>query len=473
MTHTTPPEQTTSGDRADFGELVGGVRRVFESRRTRPLPWRRAQLKALLAMLDDQQEAFVAALAEDLGRARSEALSSDIGHARLQIRHVLKNVETWSRPRRVSAGMLSMPAKVDIIPEPLGVALVISPWNYPVQLLLEPMAAAIAAGNCVIAKPSEVSPATTAELARWLPRYLDDEAVVVVEGGVPETTALLEERLDHIFFTGSTSVGRIVMAAAAAHLTPVTLELGGKSPAIVTADANVEVAARRIAWGRFLNAGQTCIAPDYVLADSAIVDSLVDRIGSSISSFYGNDPSTSDDFARIVNARHLTRLTGLLASAGGTVAHGGQIDAENRYVAPTVVVDPDPDSPLMTEEIFGPILPVVAVDDVDSAVDFVNRRPKPLALYAFTSSTDTADSIIDRTSSGGAAVNHCLVQVLPEHVPFGGVGASGMGAYHGKAGFDAFTHHKPVMRKPTRPDPSVQYPPYTSFKQKLIARAFR
>lgn len=458
---------------ASYGELLGRLRDTFASGRTRPVEWRKDQLKALLTMLSDHEDAFVSTIAEDLGRPVAEAFGADIGHSRLHIKHTLKHLDSWVKPKKVFPGMLGLPGSAQLVPEPLGVALVIAPWNYPVQLLLEPMAAALAAGNCVVAKPSELAPASAAVLARLIPQYLDDDAVTVVEGGVPETTALLKLTFDHIFFTGSTDVGRVVMRAAAEHLTPVTLELGGKSPTIVAADADLDVAARRIAWGKFLNAGQTCIAPDYVLVERSVRDRLVDRLAASITEFYGKDPKQTADFGRVVNERHLTRLTGLLSSAGGSVAVGGDVDPAARYIAPTVVVDPDLDASVMQQEIFGPILPVIAVDSIEEAIAFVNDRPKPLALYVFTGSDATADRVLARTSSGGACVNHALVHILPEGLPFGGVGPSGIGSYHGKSGFDVFSHQKAVVRKPTFPDPRIMYPPYTATKEKILRRVFR
>jgi aldehyde dehydrogenase (NAD+) len=456
-----------------YGELIGGLRSVFESGRTRSVEWRREQLRGLVRFLAEQEGELTAALRTDLGKPPFEAFGTDIGVVRMHIRSLAKGVEKWSKPTRVFPGVLSLPGTAKIIPEPLGVALVIAPWNYPVQLLLEPMAAALAAGNCVVAKPSELAPATAAVIARHLHRYVDDDAIAVVEGGVPETTALLENRFDHVFFTGSTAVGRVVMTAAAKHLTPVTLELGGKSPTIVAADADLAVAARRIAWAKFLNAGQTCIAPDYILAEASVRDELVDRIGAAITEFYGSDPSSVEDYGRIVNERHHERLTGLVADSGGRVACGGEADVSTRYLAPTIVVDPDVGSGLMQEEIFGPVLPVLAVDSIEDAIAFVNDRPKPLALYIYSRSAEIADRVLSRTSSGGACVNHSVVHILPETLPFGGVGPSGMGAYHGKAGFDVFSHHKSVVRKPTFPDPKMLYPPYTGWKDKIIRLAFR
>jgi aldehyde dehydrogenase (NAD+) len=451
-----------------YEELVDGLRTAFNRGHTRPMAWRRAQLEALLRMIDENEEELVAALHTDLGRPELEGFATDLGATRSDIKHTLKHFESWAKPRRVMVPVTVQPGKGRVIPEPVGVALVIAPWNYPVQLLLNPVAAAIAAGNCVVAKPSELAPATSAALTRLMAKYLDEQAVVVVEGAVPETTALLEQRFDHIFFTGSTNVGRVVMTAAAKHLTPVTLELGGKSPTIVAGDADLEVAARRIVWGKFVNAGQTCIAPDYVLADASVRDRLVDRMAATLDEFYGTDPKASPDFGRIVNANHLARLQRLLDTGGGTVAIGGSVDAAERYVAPTVVLDPDVDAPIMTEEIFGPILPVLAVESVDEAVRFVNERPKPLALYVFSGSGDLVDEVLTRTTSGGACVNQTLLHILPSELPFGGVGPSGMGAYHGRAGFDTFSHLRSVLYKPQRPDPKILYPPYTAFKDKLV-----
>jgi len=469
----TDTQNPTASMAASYGELIEGLRSTFASGRTRPAAWRREQLGGLVKFLVAHEDELVESLRSDLGRPPFEAYGTDIGIVRMHIRDLSKKVDRWMRPERVFPGLLSLPGTAEIIKEPLGVVLVISPWNYPVQLLLEPVAAALAAGNCVVAKPSELAPATAAVLARHLHRYVDPDAVALVEGGVAETTALLENRFDHIFFTGSTSVGRVVMAAAAKHLTPVTLELGGKSPTIVAADADIAVAARRITWAKYMNAGQTCIAPDYLLVERPVRDKLVDAIQASIAEFYGTDPKASSDLARVVNERHHDRLTGLLAGGGGTVVCGGDADRSTRYLAPTVIIDPDPDSALMAEEIFGPVLPVLSVDSVEDAIEFVNEREKPLALYIYSRSKEIADRVLARTSSGGACVNHSVMHILPENLPFGGVGPSGMGSYHGKAGFDVFTHHRSVLRKPTFPDPRILYPPYSSWKSKLMRSVFR
>ena len=463
----TPPAQI------DAPTLNKQLRATFDTGRTRPLAWREAQLAGLRRMLDEGEDELVDALRTDLGRPATEAFAADIGHTKQELRHYAKHVARWMKPSRVRLPVTVAPAKGWIVPEPLGVALVIAPWNYPVQLLVEPLGAALAAGNCVLAKPSELAPACSAALARLLPRYVDPDAVVVVEGGVDETTALLAERWDHIFFTGSTAVGRIVAEAAAKHLTPTVLELGGKSPTYVHRSADLDVAVRRIAWGKFLNAGQTCIAPDYVLVDHQVKDAFVDKMGKQIETFYGTDPKRSASFGRIVNDRHVARLQGLLDQGAGTVATGGEVDAAERFVAPTVTVEPSPDSALMRDEIFGPILPVLGVSGPDDAKAFVAARPKPLALYVFAQQDDVVDDIVDSTTSGGVCVNQTLMHILPADLPFGGVGDSGMGAYHGKAGFDAFSHHKSVLRKPTRPDLKLLYPPYKPLVERLVRKILR
>jgi len=457
----------------DAAVLAKSLRATFDSGRTRPLAWRQEQLAGLRRMMEEGEAELLEALRVDLGRPKVEAFAADIGHAKQELRHMAKHVAGWMKPTRVRMPMLVAPAKGWIVPEPLGVALVIAPWNYPIQLLVEPLGAALAAGNCVLVKPSELAPACSAAMAQLLPRYVDSEAITVVEGGVDETTALLAERWDHIFFTGSTAVGHVVAEAAAKHLTPTVLELGGKSPTYVHASADLDVAARRIAWGKFLNAGQTCIAPDYVLVDHQIKDALVDKLVARIGEFYGSDPKTSKSFGRIVNRRHLDRLQGLLDKGAGTVVVGGEVDASERFVAPTVTVEPRPDSAVMREEIFGPILPVLGVEGPSEAKAFIAARPKPLALYVFAERDDVVDDIVETTSSGGVCVNQTLMHLLPPDLPFGGVGDSGMGAYHGKTGFDAFTHHKSVLRKPTKPDLKLLYPPYKPLVEKVVRRIVR
>jgi aldehyde dehydrogenase (NAD+) len=349
------------------------------------------------------------------------------------------------------------------------VVLVIAPWNYPFQLAIAPAIAAVAAGNTVLLKPSEVAPHTSALIARWLPRYVDASCIRVIEGGVSETTKILEQRFDHIFYTGNGVVGRIVMTAAAKHLTPVTLELGGKSPCIVDRTADLDVAARRIVWGKFYNAGQTCVAPDHVLVEESVHDALLNRMVATLRSFYGDDPQASADYGRIINGRHHARLLRLLEQSG-TVVCGAEHDASDRYIAPTILKDVPLESAVMGEEIFGPILPVLSVPNVDAAIRIINDRPKPLALYIFSSDERTQQRVIERTSSGGMAINHVWLHLAVPGLPFGGVGESGMGAYHGRHGFETFSHRRGVLKKPTMVDPDLLYPPYTATKSKWIKR---
>ena len=464
----TPAAGTTDLD--SIPGLVASVRDSFQSGRTRPIEWRQRQLDGLLRVLQDGGDRLVQAMQADFGKPTVEAHATDIAFTVTEVKHIRKHVEDWAKPRKAKLRLKDMPGKGTVQPEPLGVALIIAPWNYPVQLLVAPMAAAIAAGNAVVAKPSELVPRTSAVLTELLRDHLDPEAIAVVEGGVDVSTKLLEQRFDHIFFTGSTAVGKVVARAAAEHLTPTVLELGGKSPAIVAPDADISVTAHRIAWGKFLNAGQTCIAPDYILVDSVRKDELVDALVSTIGEFYGDDPSTSDDLTQIVNERHVERIEKLLADHGGTVVCGGTVNHETRRLAPTVIVDPDPGSALMQEEIFGPVLPVIGVDDLTDAIDFVNDRDKPLALYVFSSDDDQAQVVVDRTSSGGVCVNHTLFHITPPDLPFGGVGPSGQGRYHGKEGFLQFSNLKPVLAKPTSPDISLMYPPYTKLKSKILSK---
>lgn len=451
--------------------IVDALRVSFNSGVMRDLDARRTQLRQLHRLLTEQEAPILAALAADLGKPPMEAYAAEIGVVLAEIDHALKHLNGWCSPRRVKVALAFKPGSAEIMPDPLGVVLIISPWNYPMQLLLAPLVAALAAGNTVVLKPSEVAPATAAAMADLLPLYLDQRVVQVVTGGVTETTELLAEQFDYIFYTGSGSVGRVVMAAAAKHLTPVTLELGGKSPAIIAADADIHVAARRIAWGKFLNAGQTCVAPDYVLVDEAVEDAFTRALLQALSDFYGNDPQGSADYARIVNERHWDRLTGLLDAGGyeATVC-GGHGDRAARYLPPTVLSGVKPDAAVMQTEIFGPILPIIAVSDVGEAIRFVNDRDKPLALYIFSKSDDVVDRVLTHTSAGGVLVNHTVLHVGVTELPFGGVGASGMGSYHGKAGFDTFSHSKSVLRKPTKPDPSILYPPYKGWKYKLVKR---
>jgi len=451
-----------------FDKLVEGLRTTFASGRTRSIEWRKRQLDALHRMLREGEQEIVAALAADLGRSGFEGWLGDVRSSQRDIEHTRRHFESWAQPETVSPPWQLFAVGTKVLREPLGVVLVMAPWNYPVYLLVTPLAAAIAAGNAVVCKPSELTPTVSATLARLFPKYLDSDAITLVEGGAPVAESLLNERFDHILYTGGPNVARIVMTAAAKHLTPVTLELGGKSPAIVDATASIGVAAGRIAWGKFINCGQTCIAPDYVLVERSVEKPLLDALTATISARYGNDPSASPDLGRIVNERHFDRLVGLLDGGGyQSIACGGQRDRAKRYIAPTVLAGVDPGAPIMSEEIFGPILPVIPVDSVDDAIRFVNEREKPLALYMFSNSSKASQRVLTSTSSGGACINDAVTHVFVDELPFGGVGQSGMGAYHGRTGFETFSHRKSVLSRPTWLEMPMLMPPYTSWKQKL------
>jgi aldehyde dehydrogenase (NAD+) len=444
------------------------LRTTYRSGVTRPLAWRRQQLVQMAKMIEENEAELLEALRVDLGKSPIEGFITELAFVSGEIRSLIKHLGRWNRPKRVSSPIVTLPARSKMVPEPVGVVLVIAPWNYPVQLLLAPVAAAIAAGNTVVMKPSEVSAATSAALGRLVPRYMDNSAVTLVEGGVPETTALLEQHFDHIFYTGNGTVGRVVMAAAAKHLTPVTLELGGKSPVIIDKSANLKVAARRIAWGKWLNAGQTCIAPDYVLVHEQVRQAFLDQLTTAMTTFFGVDPHASSDYGRIISDRHVARLTALMAS--GTVAVGGAHEASERYIAPTVLVDVDPGSPIMGEEIFGPLLPVLTVSSAREAIDFVNERDHPLALYVFAGDKHVVNEVLARTSSGGVTVNGTMLHFTNPHLPFGGIGESGMGGYHGESGVRLFQHMKPVLTRGTAVDPSLPYPPYNARKAKIFRK---
>ncbi|MFE3682420.1 aldehyde dehydrogenase family protein [Streptomyces sp. NPDC059095] len=428
-------------------DTVARLRATYRSGRTQPLAWRTTQLRRLRDMVTTHGADLAEALHADLGKSSTEAFRTEIDFTIREIDHTLEHLADWLRPEPAPVpAHLGADATAHTQYDPLGVVLVIAPWNYPVQLLLTPLLGALASGNAVVVKPSEMAPATSSALARLLPRHLDTDAVAVVEGAVPETTALLAERFDHIFYTGNGTVGRIVMRAAAEHLTPVTLELGGKSPAFVDRGADLSVVADRLVRGKFLNAGQTCVAPDYVLTDPETARALEPEFARAVEALFGADPQSSREFGRIVNERHFDRLAALLDS--GRTVTGGGTDRATKYIAPTVLADVDPKSPVMREEIFGPILPVITVADLGEAIEFINDRDKPLALYAFTESDRTRERLAAETSSGGLGFGLPLAHLTVSDLPFGGVGESGMGNYHGRYSIETFSHRKAVLSKP-------------------------
>jgi aldehyde dehydrogenase (NAD+) len=462
-----------SAQQAQVKCLIQAQRSHFATGQTRSLSARREQLNRLKASVLAAEADITAALKADLGKSAFEAFISEVALVAGDIDHALKHLSQWSKPHRVNMPMTAQPASGQIVPEPLGVVLIISPWNYPLQLALGPLVSAIAAGNCAIIKPSEVTPQASSLLARLIADTFDSEFVSVIQGGVETAQALLAEPFDHIFFTGSPAVGKLVMRAAAEHLTPVTLELGGKSPCIVAADADIEVAARRIVWGKCFNAGQTCVAPDYLLVHSSVKAKLLAAMVQTAKAFFGEDMAQSPDYARIVSDRHFARLQSLMeeAIASGDLILGGQSDAETRYMGLTIVDNVLLQAKVMQEEIFGPILPVLSYDELSDAIAFINQRPKPLALYLFSTDAAQQQAVQNQTSSGGLCFNETISQYTVHNLPFGGVGQSGIGAAHGKAGFDRFSHHKSVLHKSNWLDLPLRYPPYgdkLSLIKKLI-----
>jgi aldehyde dehydrogenase (NAD+) len=446
MTATTANESRTRQSET-AAEVVGRLRATFNTGVTRGLDWRVDQLQRLRALLVENEQELIEALWADLRKNAAEAKTQEIDFTVADIDEALANLENWLQPRPVEVPAHFGPTTTAYTTyDPLGVVLVIAPWNFPLHLLIDPIIGALAAGNTVVAKPSEISVHTSAVASRLLRQYFDADVLTVVEGGAEETTALLAQRFDHIFYTGNGTVGRIVMAAAAKNLTPVTLELGGKSPVFVAPDADVDETAKRLVGAKFGNAGQQCIAPDYVLADPATAAALVPALRAAVEAQFGSTPQTAADFGRIINERHFDRLTRLLDS--GRVAVGGQHDRDDLFIAPTVLTDVDPASPVMQEEIFGPILAVVEVEDLDAAIAFINEREKPLALYAFTTSEATKSRLVKETSSGGVAWGRPVMQLLMPGLPFGGVGESGMGRYHGRYSLETFSHLKAVADVP-------------------------
>ncbi len=439
-------------------DIVKRQHDFFSAGGTRDVSFRLEQLDRLKAVLKSNERAILDALHADLRKPPVEAYTSELGIVLADIAFARRRVARWARPRRVKNPPIHKYTKSFVYPEPYGVALIIAPWNYPVQLLLSPLVGAIAAGNTAVLKPSEISLNTSRVMTRIIGDTFDPAYIASVEGGPETAEALLKERFDYIFYTGSTSVGRIVMEAAAKGPTPVTLELGGKSPCIVEDDVEITQTARRIVWGKYFNAGQTCIAPDYLLVNRKIKDLLLEKVKDTIAAFYGSDPHKSPDYARIINDRHFDRLAGLLSK--GRILVGGAKDKAERYIAPTVIENVSPTDPVMKDEIFGPILPVIEYDDLSQAIDFVKSRPRPLSLYFFSRDREKQNRVLRETLSGGVCINDTIIQYTSPYLPFGGNGASGMGSYHGKASFDTFTHYKSVLKQTFLFDLTLRYLPY-------------
>lgn len=449
-------------------ELLEKQRTFFAQGRTKPLEARLQALRKLQRWLRDNDEKVMAALKADLNKARFEAYATEVGIVLEEVRHALRHLRRWARDKRVSTPVTQFPSASFIRYEPFGVALIMSPWNYPFMLTLAPLVGAIAAGNCVVVKPSAYAPQTSALIADLVREVFDPAHVAVVEGGRQENEALLRQRFDYIFFTGSVAVGKIVMSAAAQYLTPVSLELGGKSPCIVDETADIPLAAKRIVWGKFLNGGQTCVAPDYLLAHSSIKRELVERMILEIRASFGASACGNAEYPKMINEKHYARVLAL--AQGGQTLHGGKGDAKSLQIEPTLLEDVDWDSPVMQEEIFGPVLPVMTFDHLDEVVAQVAAREKPLALYLFTKSKENEQRILHDLSFGGGCINDTVVHLATPRMPFGGVGQSGMGGYHGRYSFETFSHKKSILKKALWLDLPMRYPPYKELYLKLLKR---
>ncbi|VEN48745.1 unnamed protein product [Callosobruchus maculatus] len=451
------------------------ARRAFVTHKTKGYEFRKSQLKGLLKFFEDENDELNRCVYQDLKKPTSEWVVHEFIQVTKEVRIVLRNLRSWMSPQTVAKDVVNFFDQVKVQAEPYGVVLVMGSWNFPVFSLFMPVIGAIAAGNCVVIKPSEHAPATANAIATLLPKYIDSECYPVFLGGVEETAELLKQKFDYIFFTGSPQIGKIVHQAASQNLTPVTLELGGKSPVYIDSSANLKLAAKRIMWGKTQNCGQICVAPDYVLCSKEVQEKFLKYAQAALHQFFGDSVRTNSDFGRIVNQRHFHRLTGLLRDQ--KVAIGGPNDPTDRFVHPTVLTDVHPDDAVMQEEIFGPILPIVTVESCEEAINFINQREKPLALYVFTGNRKVKKAFLRETSSGAVLINDVLMHSVADGLPFGGVGNSGIGAYHGKQTFDTFSHKKAVMERGTSmlidKIDSVRYPPYSNAKTRLLKTVFR
>ncbi|MDJ0659122.1 MAG: aldehyde dehydrogenase [Crocosphaera sp.] len=447
--------------------VVRKQHQYFLLRETQIIEFRQQKLRQLKQIIIDQENEIVEALHQDLGKCHFESYLSELRIIKKEIENTLNNLRKWVKPRYVSTPIEQFPGTAFIQPQPKGVVLIISPWNYPFSLAILPLIGAIAAGNCAIIKPSELSPNTSKMLEKIINNNFEESYLKVIQGGKETSQELLKEQWDHIFFTGSPAIGKIVMEAAAKQLIPITLELGGKSPCIVDNNINVKETAKRIVWGKFLNAGQSCIAPDYLLINRPIKSQLLEAISQSIKEFYGENPAQSPDYGRIINQYHFNRLCALLSP--GNIIIGGQVIPEENYISPTVMDKIEPDFPIMEDEIFGPILPILEYDELEEAITFINKRPKPLAIYLFSNNQKQQNMVLENTRSGGVGINDTVMQYGVLTLPFGGIGKSGMGSYHGQASFDTFSHYKSVLKRSFWLETNLRFPPYKG-KLKWIKR---
>ncbi|APH18232.1 aldehyde dehydrogenase [Clostridium botulinum] len=442
----------------------------FDKGYTKDINFRIEALKKLKHNIKINENNIFKALKIDLNKSEFETFITEIGIVYDEINGAIKNIKKWSKPKKVKTPITNFLASSYIYNEPYGVALIMSPWNYPFQLIMAPLVGAISAGNCVLLKPSELAIETEKVIVKIIKDTFSDEYIGVITGGIEESTALLKEKFDYIFYTGGINVGKIVMRAAAEHLTPITLELGGKSPCIVDKDANIDLAARRIAWGKFLNAGQTCVAPDYLVVHRNIKEKLISSIENYIVEFFGENTFESEDYPRIINERHFKRLEGYLKE--GKIVSGGNTDINNLYIEPTIIEGINFENRIMEEEIFGPIFPVIEFENIDKVIDIVKNNPKPLALYYFSENKEKQEFIIKNISFGGGCINDTIMHLSTSTLPFGGVGSSGIGGYHGRASFDTFSHKKSILKKSNLIDVKIRYAPFKG-KINLAKRLFK
>ena len=455
-------------EKIDYKKIVNSQLEYFNTNITKDVNFRIKQLKKFKDVLKDNEDLLDEAIYKDFKKSSFENYATELSLIYHEINEAISNLKGWSKKISVTTNMANLPGTSYIIPEPLGVTLTIGAWNYPYQLSLAPVVPALAAGNTAIIKPSELALNTSNAMAKIINENFDSNYFHVIEGSVEETTALLKEKFDKIFYTGSSNVGKIIMKAAAEHLTPVTLELGGKSPTFVFNDANIKIAAKRIVWAKFLNGGQTCVAPDYILVEKSAKEKLLLAIKDQILEIHGEDPQKSEAFVRIINPRHYKRIMQLVDT--NKIVIGGKNDESDLYISPTVMDNVSFDDNIMQEEIFGPILPIIEFENLDWAIKMVKDRPKPLALYVFTSKNKNRNKIFYEVSFGGGAVNDAVMHLANSNLPFGGVGNSGMGNYHGKFGFDTFSHYKSILDKSTLIEPPIKYPPYVNWKRKLLQK---
>lgn len=452
----------------DAATLVNKQRQFFNTGKTKDIEFRIEQLKKLRQVISDNQQEIMDALKKDLNKSRMEAYGTEVGFLLADIKHTLKTIRSLAKPRKVKTPLFHQLGSSWIQPEPYGVTYVVAPWNYPFQLAIAPAIGALAAGNTCIIRPSRMSENTARVMEKLINSNFDESYLKVVLSDIRQSNELLEQKFDYIFFTGSPDVGRQIYAAASKHLTPVTLELGGKSPCFVDETFNTNWGIKRIVWGKFTNAGQTCVAPDYVLVDKKVKQKFMDLFIKTTKEFFGEDPQKSPDLGRIINEKHFLRLTKLLEK--GNILMGGKTDINDLYIAPTLIDGVTADDPVMQGEIFGPILPIIEYEKLDDAIRFVNSRNKPLALYIFSEDKMYQERILNETSSGNASINECLMHVGQFELPFGGVGESGMGAYHGDVSFETFSHMKGILKKSTLSDFKQRFPPYTESGTKLIRK---